>query len=38
MIYGGLPQVVQFSVERQKVEYLKNIFTNVYLKFELNNL
>ena len=31
MIYGGLPQVAQFSVERQKVEYLKNIFTNVYL-------
>lgn len=32
MIYGGLPQVVQFSVERQKAEYLKNIFTNVYIK------
>ena len=32
MIYGGLPQVVQFSVERQKAEYLKNIFANVYLK------
>lgn len=32
MTYGGLPQVVQFSVERQKVEYLKNIFTNVYIK------
>ncbi|MBQ7954591.1 MAG: ATP-binding protein [Lachnospiraceae bacterium] len=32
MIYGGLPQVVQFSDERQKAEYLKNIFTNVYLK------
>lgn len=31
MIYGGLPQVVQFSTERQKEEYLKNIFTNVYL-------
>ena len=31
MIYGGLSQVAQFSVERQKVEYLKNIFTNVYL-------
>ena len=29
MIYGGLPQVVQFSDERQKAEYLKNIFTNV---------
>lgn len=32
MIYGGLPQVVQFSTERQKAEYLKNIFTNVYLR------
>ena len=32
MIYGGLLQVAQFSVERQKAEYLKNIFTNVYIK------
>ena len=32
MIYGGLPQVLQFSVEHQKAEYLKNIFTNVYIK------
>ena len=32
MIYGGLPQVAQFSVERQKAEYLKNIFANVYIK------
>ena len=32
MIYGGLPQVVQFSMECQKAEYLKNIFTNVYIK------
>ncbi len=32
MIYGGLPQVAKFSVECQKVEYLKNIFTNVYIK------
>ena len=32
MVYGGLPQVAQFSLERQKAEYLKNIFTNVYLK------
>ena len=32
MIYGGLPQVAQFSMERQKAEYLKNIFTNVYIK------
>lgn len=32
MTYGGLPQVALFSVERQKAEYLKNIFTNVYIK------
>ncbi len=32
MIYGGLPQVVQFKEERQKAEYLKNMFPNVYLK------
>lgn len=32
MIYGGLPQVVQFKEERQKAEYLKNMFANVYLK------
>lgn len=32
MIYGGLPQVAQFQTERQKAEYLKNIFANVYLK------
>lgn len=32
MIYGGLPQVAGFQTERQKAEYLKNIFTNVYLK------
>ena len=32
MIYGGLPQVAQFSMERQKAEYLKNIFANVYIK------
>ncbi|MDE5598320.1 MAG: ATP-binding protein [Lachnospiraceae bacterium] len=32
MIYGGLPQVAGFQTERQKAEYLKKIFTNVYLK------
>ncbi|MCQ2497875.1 MAG: ATP-binding protein [Lachnospiraceae bacterium] len=32
LIYGGLPQVTQFSLERQKAEYLKNIFDNVYIK------
>ena len=32
MTYGGLPQVVQFKVERQKAEYLKNMFVSVYLK------
>ena len=32
MIYGGLPQVANFQNERQKAEYLKNIFANVYQK------
>lgn len=32
MIYGGLPQMIQLSTERQKAEYLKNMFTNVYIK------
>ena len=32
MVYGGLPQVVAFKSERQKADYLKNIFANVYLK------
>lgn len=40
MVYGGLPQVVQFPLERQKSEYLKNILNNVYLKdvIERNNI
>lgn len=32
MTYGGLPQVTNFQTDRQKSEYLKNIFANVYLK------
>lgn len=32
MIYGGLPQVALMKTERQKADYLKNIFSNVYLK------
>ncbi len=32
MRYGGLPQVAQFTTERQKEEYLKSIFANVYIK------
>ena len=32
MTYGGLPQITTFKTERQKSEYLKNIFLNVYLK------
>ncbi len=40
MIYGGLPQIMSFRSERQKAEYLKNIFSNVYLKdvIERNNI
>lgn len=30
--YGGLPQTILLKTERQKAEYLKNIFANVYLK------
>jgi predicted AAA+ superfamily ATPase len=32
MTYGGLPQVAGFRSERQKADYLRNIFANVYLK------
>ena len=32
MIYGGLPQIAGFQSERQKADYLRNIFENVYLK------
>ena len=32
MIYGGLPQIAGFQNEKQKADYLKNIFANVYLK------
>lgn len=40
MIYGGLPQIAGFQTERQKAEYLKNMFANVYLKdvIERNNI
>lgn len=30
--YCCAPLSLTFSVERQKAEYLKNIFTNVYIK------
>ena len=32
MTYGGLPQITGFQNERQKADYLKNIFSNVYLR------
>lgn len=32
MTFGGLPQIVSFQSSQQKANYLKNIFTNVYLK------
>lgn len=32
MLFGGLPQCVLLEDERQKGEYLKNIFSNVYIK------
>ena len=32
MTYGGLPQLQGFNSDRQKSEYLKNIFANVYIR------
>lgn len=32
MTYGGLPMVAGFATEKQKSDYLKNIFENVYMK------
>ena len=32
MTYGGLPQIVSFSTEEQKSEYLKGLFTETYLR------
>lgn len=32
MTYGGLPQIVSFNSDKQKSEYLRNIFSNVYIK------
>ncbi|MCD7809260.1 MAG: ATP-binding protein [Erysipelotrichaceae bacterium] len=32
MTYGGLPQIAQFTTDKQKSDYLKNMFNNAYLK------
>ena len=32
MTYGGLPMIPGFTTEKQKSDYLKNIFENVYMK------
>lgn len=32
MTYGGLPQILSFNSDKQKSEYLRNIFANVYIK------
>lgn len=32
MTYGGLPMLTGFATEKQKSDYLKNIFENVYMK------
>lgn len=32
MTYGGLPMITRFSTEKQKSDYLMNIFENVYMK------
>lgn len=31
LLYGGMPQVCTFQTERQKVQYLSNLFENTYL-------
>lgn len=38
--YGGLPKIVEFTDQNDKVQYLKNIFTETYLKDikERNNI
>lgn len=32
MLYGGLPQILTFESESQKATYLKNLFSETYLK------
>lgn len=32
MLYGGMPQVYQKNTDREKSEYLKNLFTQTYIK------
>ena len=32
MIYGGMPQIMSFETEEQKSAYLKNLFTETYLR------
>lgn len=32
MLYGGLPQILTYSTEEQKVRYLKSLFDETYIK------
>jgi len=32
MLYGGMPQIYQKNTDREKSEYLKNLFTQTYIK------
>lgn len=32
MLYGGLPQTLTFDIEEQKVQYLKSLFDETYIK------
>ena len=32
MLYGGLPQILSYSTEAQKVQFLKNLFDETYIK------
>jgi len=38
--YGGLPAIMSMQTEKQKADYLRNLFSNVYLKdvIERNNV
>ena len=31
LTYGGLPQILSYKTEKQKVDYLKNLFTKTYI-------
>lgn len=32
MLYGGLPQILAYATDEQKTQYLKNLFTETYIR------